>query len=288
MLGSAREPFLKERDIAHLKPDPPRGVVSTARHPGVGHARYLVGPALEPHLEHFWTVWWRLPAGQALVRETLPHPCFHVVVEGGVATVAGVARSRFTRVLEGRGRVFGAKFHPGAFRALLGASASSLTDRVVPLAQVVGPGAARRYARAIASARDDAQRVGRARAFWAGLLPPPPADAALLRGLTHAAATDRGLTTVEALRERAGLHLRELQRWFHDAVGVSPKWVIQRYRLHEALLGLQQRQSTVAALAARLGYADQAHFARDFKRLVGVAPSQYASQTPPAGVNVRA
>jgi AraC-like DNA-binding protein len=77
------------------------------------------------------------------------------------------------------------------------------------------------------------------------------------------------------------LHLRELQRWFRDAVGVSPKWVIQRYRLHEALSALERGDATVAQLAAELGYADQAHFARDFKRLVGISPSRYAARVRP-------
>ena len=113
--------------------------------------------------------------------------------------------------------------------------------------------------------------------LFAQWLPPAPADAPLLRSLVGAAMHDRSLTTVEALRARGGLHLRELQRWFRDAVGVSPKWVIQRYRLHEALLALEQGQATVAQLAADLGYADQAHFARDFRRVVGVAPSAYAA-----------
>lgn len=57
---------------------------------------------------------------------------------------------------------------------------------------------------------------------------------------------------------------------------MSPKWVIQRYRLHEAAAQLTSgRPPTLAALAAALGYFDQAHFARDFKSIVGAAPSAY-------------
>jgi AraC-like DNA-binding protein len=31
-----------------------------------------------------------------------------------------------------------------------------------------------------------------------------------------------------------------------------------------------------AALSAELGYADQAHFTRDFSRVIGISPAQYA------------
>jgi hypothetical protein len=44
-------------------------------------------------------------------------------------------------------------------------------------------------------------------------------------------------------------------------VGVTPRWVLQRGRLH---------------LAADLGYADQAHFIRDFRRVLVETPARYA------------
>jgi AraC-like DNA-binding protein len=71
--------------------------------------------------------------------------------------------------------------------------------------------------------------------------------------------------------------LRQLQRLFSEYVGVTPKWVIHRYRLLEAAERIAT--GTVihwADLAFELGYADQAHFIRDFKRLVGRSPAHYA------------
>ena len=56
-----------------------------------------------------------------------------------------------------------------------------------------------------------------------------------------------------------GIGKRHLQRLFNRYVGVSPKWVIQRYRLHEVLEQIK-RDETVdwAELAQDLGYFDQA------------------------------
>ena len=73
-----------------------------------------------------------------------------------------------------------------------------------------------------------------------------------------------------------GVGVRTLQRLFDETVGVSPKWVIQRYRLHEAAA----RMAAAAAIdwadiALELGYADQAHFIRDFRKLVGRSPADY-------------
>jgi AraC-like DNA-binding protein len=59
---------------------------------------------------------------------------------------------------------------------------------------------------------------------------------------------------------------------------VTPKWVIQRYRLHEAAEQLKgPNPPSLAAIAADLGYVDQAHFAGDFKRVVGRSPARFAA-----------
>ena len=64
---------------------------------------------------------------------------------------------------------------------------------------------------------------------------------------------------------------------FTGGVGVSPKWVLQRYRLHEAAERIAEgRDGDWAATALELGYFDQAHFIRDFKALIGASPAQYA------------
>lgn len=263
--------------MARLKAAPPRGLIKT---PSVfafehEHHRYEVDPPLDASIEHWWSVSWKVPPGRSHAQSSLPHPSIHVVWEGDDVRVVGVVTGRFTRVLEGESRAFAAKFRPGAFRDVLGAPLSTLTNRVIPLGEVVGARRAKAYGNRLARATDDHHRVRIATDFFSKLVPPPGADASLLRELVDAATVDRSVTSVEALRERAGMHLRELQRWFKDAVGISPKWMIQRYRLHDALLALERGEGTMAGIAMQLGYADQAHFARDFRSLVGLPPSKY-------------
>jgi AraC-like DNA-binding protein len=90
-------------------------------------------------------------------------------------------------------------------------------------------------------------------------------------------ASDRRITRVEQLVRELGVGARRLQRLFDEYVGVSPKWIIQRYRLHEAAERIAAGcANDWATLALDLGYADQAHFIRDFKRLVGLPPAEYA------------
>jgi AraC-like DNA-binding protein len=82
---------------------------------------------------------------------------------------------------------------------------------------------------------------------------------------------------VAELVSRTGIGERRLRRLFAEYVGVHPKWVIQRYRLHEAAERLAAEEDVnLAALALELGYFDQAHFARDFRAIVGRPPADYA------------
>jgi AraC-like DNA-binding protein len=89
---------------------------------------------------------------------------------------------------------------------------------------------------------------------------------------------DPGLRRVDQLAASFGLSVRTLQRLFADYVGVSPKWVMRRARLHEAAERADGGEPVDwAALASDLGYADQAHLTRDFTVTIGVPPARYAA-----------
>jgi AraC-like DNA-binding protein len=233
---------------------------------------------LSAFVHHVWSVRWALRT--PFTAETLPHPSVQVLLEetGGAqrAEVAGVRTGRFARTLTGEGQVFGIAFRPAAFQALLRASMTSLTDRVVAAGDVLGTDT-NAWARAILAEPDLAEKVAMAGAFLGRLLPPMHARVARVRDLVERMGIDRSLVRVEDVAEASGLDVRALQRCFRRYVGVNPKWVIQRYRLHEASEQLRSpHPPALAALAASLGYADQSHFARDFRRVIGQTPRSFA------------
>jgi AraC-like DNA-binding protein len=261
----------------------PRGVLRTRLAQGsFVHDRRLPGAALAGLVEHYWFVGWDLRGLPAQTQETLPHPNVHLVIEPPRARVYGVHSGRFTRVLEGQGRVFGVKFKAGGFRPFLGAPVSALMDGSRSLPEVFGAGAGA-LEDGVSAAADFAAMVALAEAFLLERLPPPDPMVARVAALVATAEADRGITTVEQLCEHSGLNLRALQRLFRDYVGIGPKWVINRYRLHEAISQLQEGRAVAwTELALALGYFDQAHFIRDFRKLVGCSPSAYAQTQGPA------
>ncbi len=120
-----------------------------------------------------------------------------------------------------------------------------------------------------------------AEALLCAFLPSRDPVAEQVANMVACITADPALRRVDELAAASGLTARSLQRLFADYVGVSPKWVMRRARLHEAAERADSgEQVDWAELAASLGYADQAHLTRDFTATIGIPPTRYA---PPAG-----
>jgi AraC-like DNA-binding protein len=217
-------------------------------------------------VDRYWVAEWDLPPGHTYPQHVLTHPVVNIVIGVDGATVSGVRRTRFTALLEGRGRVLGIMFRPAGFRPLLAAPMSAITDRVLPLAEVLGP--------VDLGERPEPEDVD---AWLGGIVPPDPQPSERTTLLVERVAADRSVRRVDELADIAGVGIRALQRDFADHVGISPKWVIRRYRLYEAA-EQAARGSGVgwASLATELGYSDQSHLTRDFTAAVGMPPDAYA------------
>ncbi len=239
------------------------------------------GPALADLVEHYWTVRWNLRGREPHTQHTLPHPGVHLVAERDRSGIMGVLTGRFTRRLEGEGRAFGIRFRPAGFQPFLGAPVATLTNRRVPVAEVFGPAGDRLVAELLA-APGEAGLVAAAETFLLARPPDPDPNVPLVNRVVDQVMADRDITRVADVTDRTGIGTRRLQRLFATYVGVPPKWVIRRARLHEAVERLDRGDDLdLAFLARELGYFDQAHFARDFRAAVGRPPTAYA-RTPPS------
>jgi len=246
---------------------------------------------LRPYVEHYWLIDWDL--SEPYATHVVPHPCVNLVFQRyadrpGFGEVTGAGRELFAQKLTGRGRVCGVQFRPGGFRPFTPERpATAWTDRRLPLAAVFGAGEAAGAvaeppdaAAAVLEPEDEDARVAALDAFLIPRLRAEPhtlAQAGLAMALADRIRTDRTIRRVADFAASEGLSVRALQRLFAGYVGVSPKWVLLRYRVHEALeRAASDAEVDWAALAAELGYSDQAHLIREVTATVGVPPTAYA------------
>lgn len=232
-------------------------------------------PALAPFVEHYWLVAWDLRGQDPHQQQVLPYPAVNMTFKAGRCRIAGVPRGRFAETLSDAGRVFGVRFRPGGFRPFLGGPVSSITDRFLAVEDVFGA-SGRQLADDILAA-GDAAAATTMDDFLTALAPERDPAAELVATVVARTSAEPALTRVDELAAEFGLGVRQLQRLFAEYVGVSPKWVIRRHRLHEAAAqAAEGTELDLVRLAAQLGYSDQAHLTRDFVSMVGESPSRYA------------
>lgn len=170
---------------------------------------------------------------------------------------------------------------PLAAGALLGVPAGALGGLVVDLADILGTEAEQLVDR-VAGTGDWDERFRLV-------------DSALLRRLGHAARVDPALDaawrlifasggrlTVAHLADRVGYSRRHLSERFRVTTGVTPKQAarIARFEAARTML-LSAQRPTLARVAAACGYADQPHFAREWKALAGCSVATWLREELP-------
>jgi AraC-like DNA-binding protein len=237
--------------------------------------RHAPAPEVAHRIERHWIVSWDLRGRSPYTQHVLPHPCVNLVFEQGDGRVYGLVRDRFSRRLEGTGSAIGTKFRPGAFAAFVDVPMPRLVGRSLALTEAFGA-AAERLEHDVRVAADATEHVTAVERFVADRDPGLDAGFELVSEvIADMLAAPPGMK-VDAFAARHGLSARTLQRLFRRYVGLGPKWVLQRYRLHEAAERMAAGEADdLTRLALDLGYFDLAHFTGHFRRAVGRTPAAF-------------
>ncbi|MFE2729269.1 helix-turn-helix domain-containing protein [Kitasatospora sp. NPDC059327] len=178
--------------------------------------------------------------------------------------------------------------HPLAARALFGLPAGELAGLDVPADAVLG--------RASGRLQEELQRAD----GWPGRF--AALDGALLRAARPSGRVppevvrawwelrrSGGSLPVSALAQDTGWSGRHLRDRFCHETGLTPKAAARVIRFDRArrLLAAPGPAPRFAELAARCGYFDQAHLAREFRALAGCAPSVWLAEEGPDAAKFR-
>ncbi|MFF2557039.1 helix-turn-helix domain-containing protein [Nocardia sp. NPDC058058] len=253
------------------------------------HARLPAGEQVARYVEFYWSVHWDRTGLPPYSAEVLGFPVVNLTFEnahdrrGGFVT--GVWTSKYVRELAGVGDTFGVKFRSGGFGAFTGMDVGALRDTALPVTEVLPD--ARGLAERVLATTDLEQRRNLVEDFLIEAIDrravADDASYHLVLRIIDAMESDRELTRVDQVTELFDIPIRTLQRLFRRYVGVSPKWVLRRFRLQDgAHLLAQGRTSDLATLALDLGYFDQAHFSREFANEIGMPPLEYAKTSLPS------
>ena len=226
------------------------------------YTEYRPPPALARSIACFWT-----RRGNGHTVAIVPDACSDIVWREGVGAVLAGPDTGPSSAPTAAGQVIvGARFLPGAGGSALGLPLEELRDRRVSLDELgLDPRGV------LDGALDPGDALG-ALAAYAGrrALAGPPDEAVQAAALRLMDPAER----VDGLADTLGLSDRQLRRRFHASVGYGPK-TLQRILRFRRFLRAAREDLGRAALDA--GYADQAHLARECRRLTGLTPASLRS-----------
>lgn len=193
------------------------------------------------------------------------------------AGIVGGARSRYyARELEAPSSSVGVVLRPGVSEALFGMPADELAERHTSLEDLWGAEARGLHERLLGT-RDVAERCTLLESALLARLrraqPMSPAVAAFI-GRVDAFAS------IDAAVEASGFSHRHFAALVRRAAGLPPKTWQRVLRFQRALRAARAARANWAAIAHDAGYADQAHFSREFVAFAGVTPSAWRAAAP--------
>jgi AraC-like DNA-binding protein len=158
-------------------------------------------------------------------------------------------------------------------RRLLGVPGTELANRLVSLEDLLGPFAVQLQGR-LADAKDANDRHAIAQQLLAARLSEQPATTPEIGHVLNRLRATRGSASVETLAAEVGWSRRHLATRFREATGLPPKALARLIRIEHAAQRVREG-TPLADIAYESGYADQSHFNREFRELVGCTPTQF-------------
>jgi AraC-like DNA-binding protein len=171
----------------------------------------------------------------------------------------------------------GARFAPGAFHRVVAMPQHRLAREIHDLT-CLSPRWTRDTTDRVACTRGTAARLDVFESALEQLVPDADRPLALPRAIARLRAT-HGLAAIDGLARNLGISRRQFERRFQDHVGLSPRLFARILKFQHAFQALDasaRAGASGADIAARCGYADQAHMVREIRRFAGQTPSVLA------------
>lgn len=243
-------------------------------------AAQWIAPSIDVRdvVDTYWTVRWQLE-DESIDQRIVDHPSITLSIEHGrvlAPFVVSAARAKaWSRTISGSGEVFAIRLRPAGLAVLTDLNPRTLANER-PITDELD-GRAHWLLRQVAALADALGRARRADALVLDCLRERPltgqqrlANAAL--DLLTEQPRVRSVTDVACSLRTSP---RSLQRALGATLGRGPSEIARRIRLQEVVRRLSSSNPEITAIAADLGYTDQAHLTNEFRTVTGVTPGLY-------------
>jgi AraC-like DNA-binding protein len=166
--------------------------------------------------------------------------------------------------------LFGIRLYPYAILPILGITSHEVANNVHDIHSILP----RDLVNEITEATDHPERIS---VFCHHLMRKLDRASTMVERTVHRMIETQGGETMSSLSSLLSVSERQLERKFKEAVGFSPKQYSRILRFQCSKRRLAGHVNSFAEIAFDCNYADQPHFAREFKEFSGMTVSEYAS-----------
>lgn len=248
-----------------IQPEQPWFVLNAAQH-------YSLIASANPAISHFYSF---EVAPCAEMTLAIPDGCVDIVFDcdpvNPRARVCGTTlEARGAEMLHNH-HYFGVRFAPGIIPDFLDVMAEEIPDREFSFLDVV-PDARLAFEQIVQSGNFSRQIALFNASFTSRLV---RKASAMTQLVIQAMRQQQGNIRIDRLAALTGYTSRTLQRQFRQDTGLSPKAFSRILRCQSALGAIHQHGLSASDLAFDLGFSDQSHFLREFKKFVSTTPGDF-------------
>lgn len=261
----------------------PAHLLDPAHQAAITLTRPAAGAEFEGLVRRFWIPVWQVPAGEVFTQRVLQYPVCLMVVTADYARFYGPSTGVSSTPLTGDGWAAGVMFEPAAGALLTGGEVARWADTHAELADLFGSAGESLAALIRAemtpdpvAAQAQSAAVDGYHEVLRGYLPVDE-QGVLVNEIVAYVEDHPEVTRVADICTHFAIGERSLQRLIRHRVGLTPKWLVRRRRIQDATWRLRTGATTIADVAADLGYVDEAHLSHDFRRVTGVTPGAFAA-----------
>jgi AraC-like DNA-binding protein len=226
-----------------------------------------------PAISHFYSF---EVAQNASMTLAIPDGCVDIVfdchAEHPQARVCGTTLEARGADMQHNHRYFGVRFAPGVIPDFLDVMAEEIPDREFSFLDVVPD--ARLAFEQIVQTHDFSRQIMLFNAYFTSRLmrKASAVTSLVIQTMRHL----NGNIRIDQLESLTGYTCRTIQRQFRQDTGMSPKAFSRILRCQSAINTIHLRDElSFCDLAFDLGFSDQSHFLREFKKFVSTTPCDY-------------
>ncbi len=239
-------------------------------HQGKQYREYAPSPALAPYIRCYWTA----EEGTIVEGTVIPDTCADIIVRFDAlgrmlaASFCCLDDCPVRGTFNVQPATFGIRMYGWAVTAFSADSVKGLKNARMQ-AEEMFPGITHQLLEPLIASGDTTARIALAERWLLARLRPERVPALVLDAVGEMIHCHGNQRMVE-LGRRLHLSSRQLERLFAEAVGLSPKRLNDLIRYQSLWRAMLTPGYSALDEAARLGYTDQAHLLREFRRFHGM------------------